>query len=325
MDQAISIMRKLIARFPVIEVLYRHIYWRMPFVPLLLKKLRDRRKPVNRPRLPPILQEFSQMVQQMGIKQGDVLIVHSAMGKFYQAGHSVQEILDLLFDLVGPSGTIVMLAIPILRDDPDPKDRFNDSLFANPFVYNKGVDKIWTGRLPKALCDDPQSYLSSMPLNTVVAKGAHAQEIVEEQNMADGFTACGPGSAWARCYELNAKILMVDVDVAHSLTMIHTAEDLFEAEWPIKNWYRPRDFVIQEEGHKLGVQMRERHPKWALFYCEFRFNRDLRDQSIFVYETTDNGLKLALGTSKGLIDFLRSHRPGTYPYVIPKFIGKRVV
>ena len=316
-------MVKFIARFPVIEVLYRHIYWRVPLVPSILKKLRGQRKPSQRLQLPPILPEFSQMAKKMGIGHGDIVIVHSATRKFYQAGHSAHEILNCLFDLVGPTGTIVMPAIPMLRDDPNPENRFNDSLFAKPFFYHKGVDRVWTGRLPKKMGDDPQSYLSSVPLNTVVAKGAHAEEIVEGQDMTDGFTACGPSSAWARCYDLNAKILMIDVDVAHNLTMIHTAEDLFEAEWPIKNWYRTRDFVIQDGDDKRSIQMRERHPKWALFYCEHQFNRDLRDQSIFAYETTDNGLNLALGTSKGLIDFLRSHRPGTYPYLIPKIVGNR--
>jgi aminoglycoside N3'-acetyltransferase len=312
----------LLARFPIIEVILRHLYWRVPLLASKLRGIRRRPSPAQ-PALQGILDEFKTMVLQLGIGAGDVVIVHAETSRFWRSGHSVKDIIYCLQDIVGPAGTIAMPAIPLLKDEPRPEDRFDDSLFAKPFTYRKGKDRIWTGILPLALSRQPGAHLSSIPLNTMVAVGPEAQHIVEAQEFDARMTACGPASPWAKCYALDAKILMIDVDVAHSLTMTHTVEDLFEEEWPIKNWYRPRSFRVIDGGASIDLEMRERRPEWALFYCEKRFNRDLREQKVFHYGETPSGLSLAVGTSRRLVDFLRGKRPSTYPYFIPRMIGKR--
>lgn len=312
----------LLARFPIIEVILRHLYWR---VPLLSSKWRK-----HRPRLGSapaasgdILGEFKALAGQLGVGAGDTVIVHAEASRFWRSGHSVKDVISCLQEIVGPTGTIAMPAIPLLKDEPRPEDRFNDRLFAKPFTYIKGKDRIWTGLLPLALSRQKGAYLSSIPLNTMVAVGPKAEIIIKAKELEENMTACGPASPWARCYDLDAKIMMIDVDVAHSLTMTHIVEDLFEDEWPIKNWYRPRKFRVIEGHNSIDLNMRERRPDWALFYCEKRFNKDLREQQVFQYGETPSGLPLAVGTSKGLVDFLRGKRPSTYPYCIPRLIGKR--
>ena len=57
--------------------------------------------------------------------------------------------------------------------------------------------------------------------------------------------------------------------------MIHVAEDLYENEWPVKDWYRNRQFRVIDNEFDKEVTIRERHPKWALFYAEREFSKDL--------------------------------------------------
>lgn len=317
-------IKGLVARFPYIEVLYRQLYWRIPFVAKFISKRRKGTVHPTQYASEPVLDHLIQSLRDMGITKGDVVIVHSKTARLAKAGHSMQDILNSFLDLVGPEGTIVMPAIPLLDGEPTAENRFQDALYTTPLLYKPKDHQIWTGRLPAAMIEDKRSYVSPTPLNAVVALGAQAKTIVESQPLTTGITACGTDSAWAKCYNLNAKIVMIDVDIAHSLTMIHAAEDLFENEWPIQNWYRLRPYRIVRKGHKeQSIEMRERHPKWALFYCENRFNRDLKTENIFSCQTTDKNLTLAVGTSRKLVDFLRSKRPSTYPYYIPFFVGKR--
>lgn len=313
---------QILARFPLLEVMVRHFYWRVPLVADIAGKLR--RKPTNPPPARgDLLAELSTALRDLGIVSGDVLIVHSAMRRFFKAGHSAEAVFEVLRDAVGPEGTLVMPAFTILEQEPPPRARFDDSRYAAPFTYRKGKEPIWTGAMPVLVTTLAGARLSSLPLNTVVAVGPHAGAIVDAPRPEPGVTPCGPGSPWAACLQISAKILMLDVDVAHSLTMIHVAEDLFEDEWPIRNWYRNRDFRVIDDGVEFAISMRERHPKWALFYCEKMFNRDLFANGVFRHHETASGLSVDVASAVGLTTFLRSKRPSTYPYTIPFSIGKR--
>ncbi len=318
----------IIARFPYIEVLYRHIYWRIPFVSSLAGKLASRIRASQSDDdhaivSTPTLEEFHKGVLKLGLKKGDTVIVHAGIHRFVQAGHTPDEIILQLRETVGPSGTIVVPAMPLLRDEPVAAKRFDDRLFAKPFRYHKGKEHIWTGKLPRALVKCEGSHLSKIPLNSAAAIGAQAEYIIESQPIEPGMTPCGPTSLWARCFELDAKILMIDVNIAHSLTMIHVVEDLFEDEWPIQDWYRNREFIIVDGSSTQRIKMRERKPKWALFYCENRLNRDLLDYKIFLQNKTASGINLAIANSSDLVDFLRNKRPHTYPYFVPTMVGRR--
>lgn len=320
-------IRTIIERYPIIEVGYRHIYWRIPFLSRFAGKLLRRGTRSghgNRVMNISILDEFYNELKKLGLSEGDTVIVHAGAHKFLQNGVAPREIIECLMKVVGPSGTIVAPAMPLLKDEPLPEKRFDDRFYAKPFEYHKGKERIWTGKLPRVLVEHEAARLSKIPLNSAAAIGYNAEHIIENQPMKDGMTPCGQDSLWARCFELDAKILMIDVDIAHSLTMIHVVEDLFENNWPIKDWYRDREFLIFDgTANPIHLKMRERHPKWALYYCEKRFNKDLLSNEIFVQTKTPNGLELSLGDSSRLVAFLRSKRPSTYPYYIPKFVGER--
>lgn len=315
-------LSQILARFPILEVIVRHLYWRVPLVANIVGKLR--RKPAD---LPPsrgdLLAELATALRDLGIASGDVLIVHSAMRRFFRAGHSVEAVFEVLRDAVGSEGTLVMPAFTILEQEPPPGARFDDSRYEASFTYRKGKERIWTGALPVFVTTLEGARLSSLPLNTVVAVGPHARAIVGTQLPEPGVTPCGPASPWAACLQISAKILMLDVDVAHSLTMIHVAEDVFEDEWPVRDWYRNREFRVIDDGVESPISVRERHPKWALFYCEKMLNRDLFANGVFHHHETTSGLSVDVASSVRLITFLRSKRPSTYPYTIPFFIRRR--
>ena len=102
------------------------------------------------------------------------------------------------------------------------------------------------------------------PLNTLTALGVSSNDIFYHESINTLDTPCGPLSSWASLARLNSKILMIDVDVAHALTMIHVAEDCYESSWPIPNWYRSRRFNLVNNNIKSSISVRERHPRWAV-------------------------------------------------------------
>ena len=61
-------------------------------------------------------------LQALGVRRGDVLLVHSALSK---VGASAQNLIEALLTAIGPAGTLVM---PSMADDDDvPFDRAHSS------------------------------------------------------------------------------------------------------------------------------------------------------------------------------------------------------
>lgn len=311
----------ILVRFPFVEVLARQIYWRIP----ALRRAVGKRQAVTvmpYPGTGDLLAELTQAAQDLGIMPGDVVIVHAATSRLARSGLDPAKLLAGLRDLVGGAGTIVMPAIPILKGEPAPGQRFNDRLHEDELVYRPRRERIWTGILPLLLTKTREAKLSAIPLNTLLAIGEKADEIIDNSSIGDGLAPCGKGSPWEKCLEYNAKILMIDVGIAKSITMIHTVEDLFEEEWPIRNWYRERKYLIKIGTTERRLTVRERHPKWSLFFAEKRLDRDLAE-AVFRHADTPSGISIDVAASQELVDFLRSKRPSTYPYWIPSYIGTR--
>ena len=146
---------KILENVPLIEVFIRNIYWRSKtghaFISWLAQKFSKKSDVISVP-LPNA--DFSfvvEAIKNLGVCEGDILIVHSAYGELRHFGLSPKDIVDLLKSIVGDQGTLAMPAIPIFREEPDVMERFKDELYKNVFTYDVRKTRTWTRILPKLL------------------------------------------------------------------------------------------------------------------------------------------------------------------------------
>src|SRR5437867_1997900 len=92
---------------------------------------------------------------------------------------------------------------------------------AKPAEGTTPPPRTWTGVLPTDLMKVPGAKRSLHPLNSVVAHGPHAEDMLRDNLTGERPFACGPGSSWDYCRQHAAKVVALGVDMAHSLTMIH--------------------------------------------------------------------------------------------------------
>lgn len=317
-------MKKLlsiIGPFPRLEVLLRNIYWNYPAVHGALIKLK---KGLFNTRITPDDAKFTLLdlkaeIEKHGIVPGSILIVHSAMTTFRHNGITEKMLIDMFLEILGPKGTLVLPAIPRYREAPEGIDRITKDISGEVWTYDVQKTLPWTGTLPFVLMRTQGAKRGRHPLNTVVAKGAEVDKLFERELSVEGALPCGPESPWAYCWNKNAKILALDVDLAHSLTMIHVAEDCFEDTWPIPNWYRNRTFNVVDEGNATFVTVRERCPKWAKHIAERKLARDMR--TLGLSHTSElGGASITSIESSELIEFLSSKRAQGFPYYLWKNI-----
>lgn len=252
---------------------------------------------------------------------GDILIVHSSAIALTRTGLTPLEICRKLIDYLGTEGTLAAPAIPLFREEPTGTDRLTDEICTKRLTYDVKRTPPWTGAVAKALMGIPGALRSRHPLNSMVAVGKHAVPMMEHNIDGNLPTACGMNSSWKYCSDRNAKVIFLGVDASHNMTMIHVAEDAWESQWPIKGWYRERKFAIKDAGVELNLTVRERCPKWSIYYAERTLQRDLQRHNVLKCRDID-GLKFSYCESQRLINFLNDRKSKNYPYWIPFWVKK---
>lgn len=309
----------IFALLPWFEVFVKTCYWRSKFInKILARRIRKASRVTHIPGSEGESIAFELIAAQLlklGVRKGGIAIIHSSSKAIKPTGLTPAEVCEKLLDLMGPKGTLAMPAFPIYRGEPTGPARLTDSYFVQRLTYDVRRTPPWTGALPRALMGFAGAIRSRHPLNSMVAVGPMAEPMMAANIEGDRPKACGPGSSWKFCADRNASVVCLGVDTAHSLTMIHVAEDCAD-HWPIPNWYRDRMFHIKDGEFETEVTVRERRPRWAINYGERRLQRDLIDSGIVKVGYVGD-LRIEVCESELLIEFLNQRNAHGYPYWFP--------
>lgn len=307
-----STLHKLFGVSPHIELTVRYLYWKF-FVKYLISNKKNKTKKIICAK-ETSFKKIIEKLKERGIGEDDLLIVHSGMKPLKKTGLTPGEIIDELLSLVGDKGTLAMPTIPYFERNPSGADYMTKDVSDLVLKYNIEKTPAWTGIIANTFLKYDKTIRSKHPLNTMAANGPLAGAMMKKNIIGDKPAPNGIGSSWHFCSENHAKIVSIGVDLAHSLTMIHTAEDVYPDEWKIKNWYRDRKYIIEEKNKTINLTVRERHPKWAIHYGERTLSKDLLKNGIMTRDIIDGILLEIIFDSKELVDFLNSKKKTGYPY-----------
>ena len=306
-----SSLHKLMAISYHVEMVIRRLY-RNSFINKLIPKSKVRKNEiVTRPFK---FDTIIKYLQKIGVKQGEILIVHSAYKPLKASGLSPDSIVDALLELVGTKGTLVMPVIRKYQASPSEKELLTANISDITFEYNVKESKVWTGIISKMLMNKEKAITSRFPLNTITALGPEASNMMKDELKEDLPAPNGLHSPWKYCTDKNAWVVSLGTDLAHSLTMIHTVEDVKKNNWPVKNWYRNVKFKIIDDDFQIEKTVLERHPRWGmLHFGERTLSKDLiRDKIIESVEI--EGVLVESLKSKSLYEYLNDRNDKGYPY-----------
>lgn len=317
-----DLKHRILGLSPQFEVMIRKAYWTNPSLHAAAQRvdaLLRRTKRVDTAESSTVanFDNVLSTLEQFGVVPGGILVVHSSMGQLKKTGLSAATIIDRLMEFNGSTGTLAMPAIPRYDDEPTGIARITTDISTKVLTYDVKRTMPWTGALPLKLMVRRGSIRSLHPLNSMVAMGANAAEMMEANLDGDRPLPCGKSSSWNYCLENGAKIVFLGVDVAHSITMIHVAEDCYLESWPVANWYRDRVFRVISDKFDKVVTVRERHPRWAMHYAERTLARDLLRLGIQKHTTVD-GIDVSVIDAQELLVFLNSRKASGYPYYLWK-------
>ncbi len=309
------ILNQLLAYAPILEVILRQLYWRTPMIRRLVSRRYRRPKTLHAREAErrSTINELVESLRQLGIGPGDTLIVHAGSAVLTVTGETPRTINTALRDLIGPTGILAMPGFPIFPDEPPMEVQIGDNIILPEHRYDPFRTPLWTGMLAMDLLRTPGAIRSTFPVNPLIAIGAEAPTLFSEEWNQERPTACGLGSAWHQAVRRNAKIVMLGVDVAHSLTLNHYAEDAFDTQWPIAEWYRDRYYTIKTERDWERRLVRERHPRWALHYAERALNAAIKSNG-HLREAALGSMVISVLDAQTHIAFLQARRSRAFPY-----------
>jgi aminoglycoside 3-N-acetyltransferase len=292
---------KIFTISPYFELLVRFFYWNK-YLHKFIKKYTLLQRPAINKIAPFDIDVIFNTLSKNNIHNGSLIILHTSYDILSKTGLSPIEIINRFVNYLGDDGTLAMNAARILK-----KDELEDVE-----VYNVQYSRVWTGVLPAIMIKDPRSKISKFPINSMVAIGKLAPSIIESNIKTDYLTSCGPYSSWNFCFENNAEIIGIGIDLVHSLTMIHVAEETIN--WPIKDWYIERNIKLIDNNKITYLKIKDRNPKWGKkYFAERTLYKDLLNNNILKLISINN-LEIQIINSKALINFLKMKNSKGYPY-----------
>lgn len=317
-----SLYRIVALSSPRAEVFLRKTYWAM--MPLL-HKFAASEGGSNNPMQDTNVghtADFSKVIaylREIGIRKGDIVIVHSSFDSLKKTGLDSEEVINALLELVGEEGTLAMPAIRHFPEEGEGMDylkKYIKDEVPDEVVYDIYRTPISSGLLPFTLSRYDDAVISEFPLNPLVAVGAQAEDMMKGNIEGVLPSAHGPMSAWKYCADHNAWNIGLGVDEKSYLTIFHVGQE--QPDWPYKEeaWYIKRNFTVKKGRNRTPIRIKERGHRWTKFFPEMNFYNDLKKNSILSQNMVEDIEVLAVRSSV-LFDFIRK-QPDGYPYLIPR-------
>lgn len=168
--------------------------------------------------------------KRIGLKNGDVLLVHSSFKSFGGVDGGPQTVINALISVLGDEGTLIV-----------PRFNFNFSTYGTPWDVRSTPSHM--GIISEFVRKDSRSRKVFHPIYSFSIIGKHADELIKHRYKG-GYSK---DSIFNQLRVLDAKIIQID-KVYKSTTIIHHVEEILKVDY---KYYKDfTGYVIDEDGKK---------------------------------------------------------------------------
>jgi aminoglycoside 3-N-acetyltransferase len=174
---------------------------------------------------------LKQQLNQLGIHEGDQIIVHSSLKSMGWIAGGPQAVIEALMETITEKGTIVMPAQSPDNSDPSywmappVPEEWHQPIRDHFPAYNPDLTPLrGMGKIPECFHRHPKTIRSPHPAHSFMAWGAKAKEWMKNHPLEDSF---GEGSPLGKMMKDEVKIVLIGTDF-DSCTALHYAEFMQE-------------------------------------------------------------------------------------------------
>lgn len=231
-------------------------------------------------------------LQDLGIKQGDTVIVHSSFKSMGFVDGGAETVISAFLDVIGEEGTLVFPTL-VQKD------------FENAYKTWHMDKPSDVGYLTEYFRKREGSLRSDQATHSVAACGKYAAYLTEthghtHKRFGDmGDTPFSADSPWQKMYEMDAKTVLLGVD-ERKITFRHLAEYMYIEECLDSISHIPEKRQEMEDGlehfcHQPGA--------WPHVYAVRVFN-EMKKEGIVIPQTTCGDATVTAISSKFLVDYI---------------------
>lgn len=197
--------------------------------------------------------DIIETLQQQGIKEGDVLMVHSSLRKIGLVENGAGTLMDALLKILGNQGTLMMPSFPAIG--------FNYDYLKSKPVFDVRHTPSRMGVVTETFRKKSGVRRSLHPTDSVIAFGKEAEYLVKDH--FGQLTPYNEKSPFYRLCELKGKILMIGVGL-ESLTNLHTLEDAVpDFKYPVYHDTVFTTELMDAAGNKQTMQTKVHNPVYS--------------------------------------------------------------
>lgn len=249
-------------------------------------------------------EKLIEILNQCNIEKGDLLLVHSSMDGLKSLNLTPDEIIDVLMQLIGESGTLVMPAFPFFRS----KD--------GKMVYNHKLKVCNTGLLPTTFLFRPGTIRSKFPYQSLAANGPMAEEMFIHE--LEDNKSMGKKSAWYYLYQHSAKILFLGSSSIGSNTMVeHMLPDIVGDKWRVKDWYKRKTILCKYEDGETEKEIQFQNYGQCKYYAKTYADNLLRRKKLLRTISVSPSVEIVDNAGTMIDLLLKMFRRGKTLYAFP--------
>lgn len=193
-----------------------------------------------------IKKDIVDALRQIGVVNGQNIMVHTSMSNFGFVCGGAQVIIEALIDTIGNDGTIIMPTQTWKNMDPkcgvhweEPKEWW-DTIRENWPAYDKDITPTNSmGAVAEMFRKWPGTLRSDHPVRSVAAWGKNAKYITSNHGLSDIF---GETSPIAKLYDLDGYVVLLGTGYDKNTSM-HLADEM--ANYPSKHIEKNSCVVIK--------------------------------------------------------------------------------
>lgn len=173
----------------------------------------------------------------LGLKEGDIIIVHSSLSKMGWTVGGPVAVIDALIDAITPKGTLIMPTFTSGNTEPSdwhyppvPEEWWPSIRKYIPAFHPDKIPTRGMGIISETFRKYPKVIRSNHPTTSFAAWGKYAKKITKNHPLEKDL---GLDSPLGKIYKLNGKILLLGVPHLNN-SSLHLAEYL--CEYPGKRY-----------------------------------------------------------------------------------------
>lgn len=198
-------------------------------------------------------QDIIQDLKAIGIKSGDILLVHSSLSRIGYLEEGPKTLVDAILEVIGPEGNLLM--------PTSPNNVYQLNYIRNTPFFDVLNSPSKTGKITEYFRTMPGVVRSLSPTEPVSALGPRAEEFTKDH--FNQITPYNEHSPFYKVSENEGKILYIGVTLSMAGTNLHTLEDAVDFKFPV---YYPEIFeieVIDKDQFKHKVKIKVHDPSWS--------------------------------------------------------------